>query len=82
MIPMSQVTTGAEMVWEDSVVHRRDRFPTLTVHADARMALVRPLLVALALMVIIVVCLFNSIRTPLLVWLIVPLAIIGVTAGL
>lgn len=121
MIPMSQVTSGADMVWEDSVVHRRDRFPTLTVHADprtglpsqllsrvkeqieqielpagysltwggeyedsrdARMALVRPLLVALALMVIIVVCLFNSIRTTLLVWLIVPLAIIGVAAGL
>jgi multidrug efflux pump subunit AcrB len=33
-------------------------------------------------MVFIVVCLFNSIRSTLLVWLIVPLAIIGVTAGL
>lgn len=33
-------------------------------------------------MVLIVVCLFNSIRTTLVIWLIAPLAIIGVTAGL
>jgi multidrug efflux pump subunit AcrB len=49
---------------------------------DAQRALARPLPYALALMVLIVVCLFNSIRTTLLVWLIVPLALIGVTAGL
>ena len=28
MIPLSQVTSGAEVVWEDPVVMRRDRFPT------------------------------------------------------
>jgi multidrug efflux pump subunit AcrB len=44
--------------------------------------LVRPLPFFLALMVFIVVCLFNSFRTTLLIWLIMPLAIIGVTAGL
>ena len=33
-------------------------------------------------MVFIVVCLFNSFRATLLIWLIMPLAIIGVTAGL
>jgi multidrug efflux pump subunit AcrB len=121
MIPLSQVTTGAEVVWEDPIVHRRDRFPTLTVHADprtglpsqlfnrvrskieqielpegyslqwggeyensrdAQAALARPLPYVLALMVFIVVCLFNSIRTTLLIWLIMPLSIIGVTAGL
>jgi multidrug efflux pump subunit AcrB len=32
--------------------------------------------------VFIVVCLFNSIRTTLLIWLIMPMMIIGVTAGL
>jgi len=37
---------------------------------------------ALVLMVFIVVCLFNSIRSTLVVCLAVPLAIIGVTAGL
>ncbi|MBX3437959.1 MAG: efflux RND transporter permease subunit [Planctomycetaceae bacterium] len=121
MIPMSQVVSGIEMAWEDSVVVRRDRFPTITVHADprsglpsqlfnrvresieslelppgyslewggeyedsrdARRALVKPLPFFLALMVFIVVCLFNSIRTTLLIWLIMPLAIIGVTTGL
>jgi multidrug efflux pump subunit AcrB len=121
MIPLSQVSAGAEVVWEDPVVMRRDRFPTLTVHADpqtglpsqlfnrvrakvegielpagyslewggeyensrdARAALARPLPYVLALMVFIVVCLFNSIRTTLLIWLIMPLAVIGVTAGL
>jgi multidrug efflux pump subunit AcrB len=121
MIPLSQVTSGAAVVWEDPVVMRRDRFPTLTVHADprsglpsqlfnrvrpkveqielpegytlewggeyedsgeARAALARPLPAVLGLMVLIVVCLFNSIRTTLLIWLVMPLAIIGVTTGL
>jgi multidrug efflux pump subunit AcrB len=121
MIPMSQVMSGAAVVWEDPVVVRRDRFPTLTVHADprsglpsqlfnrvrpkieqiefppgyalewggeyensrdARAALARPLPYVLALMVFIVVCLFNSIRITLLIWLIMPLAIIAITVGL
>jgi multidrug efflux pump subunit AcrB len=121
MVPLSQVTSGNEVVWEDPVVMRRDRFPTLTVHADprselpsqllgriwpkiekielppgyslawggefedsgtARVALARPLPYALALMILIVVCLFNSMRATLLIWLIVPLALIGVTGGL
>jgi multidrug efflux pump subunit AcrB len=121
MIPLNQVTAGAGVAWEDPVVVRRDRFPTLTVHADqrsglpsqlrdrvktkieqivlppgyslewggehedsvrARGALAEPLPYVLALMVFIVVCLFNSIRTTLLIWLIIPLAIIAITAGL
>jgi len=121
MIPLNQVTGRSEVVWEDPVVMRRDRFPTLTVHADprsglpsqlrdrvktkieqialpagyslqwggeyedsarARGALAEPLPYVLALMVFIVVCLFNSIRTTLLIWLIIPLAIIAITAGL
>lgn len=121
MIPMDQVTSGAEVVWEDPVVVRRDRFPTLTVHADprsglpsqllervkaeieaiplppgyslawggesedsarARGALAEPLPYVLALMVFIVVCLFNSIRTTVLIWLVIPLAVIAITTGL
>jgi multidrug efflux pump subunit AcrB len=109
------------MDWEDPVVKRRDRVPTITVHADprnglpsqlfsrvraqieqielppgyslewggeyedsrdARTALAKPLPMALALMVFIVVCLFNSVRTTLVIWLTAPLCIIGVTAGL
>jgi multidrug efflux pump subunit AcrB len=107
--------------WEDPVVMRRNRFPTVTVHADprtglpsrlfhrvragiealelppgytlewggededsrdARAALRKPLPLALTLMVFIVVCLFNSFRATLLIWLVVPLALIGVVAGL
>ena len=121
MIPLSQVTSGPEVVWEDPVVVRRDRFPTLTVHADprsglpsqlrdrvkekieqiplppgytlewggehedssrARAALAEPLPYVLALMVFIVVCLFNSIRITVLIWLIIPLAVIAITTGL
>jgi multidrug efflux pump subunit AcrB len=121
MIPMNQVTSGAEVAWEDPVVMRRDRFPTLTVHADprsglpsqlfsrvrakleqialppgyslewggeyedsreARTALAQPLPYFLAVMVFICVCLFNSIRTTVLIWLIMPLVVIGVTTGL
>jgi multidrug efflux pump subunit AcrB len=121
MIPLSQVSGASEIVWEDPVVARRNRVPTLTVHADprsglpsqlrdrvqeeiaqielppgyalewggeyedssqARSALAEPLPYVLALMVFIVVCLFNSIRTTVLIWLIIPLCIIAVTAGL
>jgi multidrug efflux pump subunit AcrB len=121
MIPLGQVTAGSETVWEDPVIARRDRFPTLTVHADpraglpsklharvkadienielppgysmnwggeyedssrARAALAEPLPYVLAIMMFIVVCLFNSIRTTVLIWLIIPMFIIAVTAGL
>jgi multidrug efflux pump subunit AcrB len=121
MIPLRQVVSGVETDWEDPVIARRDRTPTITVHADprsglpshllnrvrakieqialpagysrdwggededsreARAALAKPLPAALLLMVFIVVCLFNSIRSTLVICLAVPLAIIGVTAGL
>jgi multidrug efflux pump subunit AcrB len=121
MIPMNQVVGRSEVVWENPLVVRRDRFPTLTVHADprsglpsqlrdrvknginaielppgyalnwggeyedssrARGALAEPLPYVFALMVFIVVCLFNSIRTTVLIWLIIPMAIIAVTSGL
>jgi multidrug efflux pump subunit AcrB len=39
MIPLNQVAAGAEVAWEDPVVMRRDRFPTITVHADPRTGL-------------------------------------------
>jgi multidrug efflux pump subunit AcrB len=121
MIPMNQVVSGDEVVWEDPVVMRRNRFPTVTVHADprsglpsqlfervrsklehiklppgyslewggefedsnrARASLLRSLPFVFALMVLICICLFNSIRTTVLMWLVMPLAIVGVTTGL
>jgi len=48
----------------------------------ARAGLAKPLPAALLLVVLIVVCLFNSIRSTLVICLAVPLAIIGVMAGL
>jgi multidrug efflux pump subunit AcrB len=121
MIPLRQVTAGTETAWEDPVVMRRDRFPTVTVHADprtglpselfnrirsgiesielpvgysmefggehedsgrAQAALAKSLPLALMLMIAIVVMIFDSIRTTLVISLAVPLAIIGVTGGL
>jgi multidrug efflux pump subunit AcrB len=121
MIPFTQVTAGAEVDWELPVIMRRNRFPTLTVHADprrelpsellrrvrskiedielppgymlqwggefedssqARASLARPIPYFVAIMVFICVCLFNSIRSTLLMWLIMPLALVGITSGL
>ena len=39
MIPMSQVVSGTEVTWEDPIIMRRDRMPTITVLADARTGL-------------------------------------------
>jgi multidrug efflux pump subunit AcrB len=44
MIPLSQVVSGVEMVWEDPIIMRRDRMRTLTVLADARTVLPSQLL--------------------------------------
>ena len=121
MIPLQQVVSGIDVEWEDPVIVRRNRIPTVTIHADprwglpshlfnrvrpkierialpqsyslewggedensreAREALAKPLPGALLLMVFIVVCLFNSIRSTAVICLAVPLALIGVTAGL
>ena len=121
MIPLSQVVSGVEMAWEDPLIIRRDRMPTITVLADARSvlpsqlmnavrkkiediklppgywrewggeyedsnrsrtSLARQIPGALLVMVFIVVCLFNSFRATAVVWMVVPLAIIGATLGL
>ncbi len=39
MIPLNQVISGVETGWENPVVMRRDRIPTITVHADPRSGL-------------------------------------------
>jgi multidrug efflux pump subunit AcrB len=49
---------------------------------DAQAALAGKLPAIGLLMVLVVICLFNNLRQPLIIFLTVPLAIIGVTAGL
>ena len=49
---------------------------------DAQDALFAPIPMFVSIMVVIVIGLFNAIRQPLVIWLTVPLALIGVTAGL
>jgi multidrug efflux pump subunit AcrB len=121
MIPMSQVVSDVRTEWENPLIARRDRFSTLTVHADpraglpselfarvrgaieaiplpdgyrmewggeyedssnARQALAEPLPATIVLMIFIVVCIFNSIRSTLAICLTVPLIIVGITTGM
>ena len=121
MIPLRQVVSGFETVFEDEIIQRRNRKPTMTVFADPDTGLasnlfnrVRPQVEALELppeyelewggeyedsgnaqrglvaslpmfilaMILITVMLFNSLKQPLIIWLTVPLSLIGVTLGL
>ena len=121
MIPMRQVISGFESTFEDEIIQRRNRKPTIIVYADpdkglasnlftrvqsqveaielppgyelewggeyedsgnAQRGLVASLPVFILIMVLITVMLFNSLKQPLIIWLTVPLSLIGVTAGL
>ena len=120
-IPLTQVISGIETVFEDEIRTRLDRKPIITVYADpiegpasilfqelrppieaiplpdgyelfwygeykdtndANAALAAGLPLFMLLMVLTTVVLFNSIRQPLVIWLCVPLALIGVSVGL
>ncbi|MDX2079625.1 MAG: efflux RND transporter permease subunit [Terrimicrobiaceae bacterium] len=120
-IPIRQVVSGFDTELEEPIIMRRNRQPTITVHADQTSGLasalfdrIRPQIEAIALppgyrmewggehedssqakaalagtlpvfvllMVVIVVCLFNCLRATLIIWLTVPLSIIGVVVGL
>jgi len=120
-IPLTQVVTGFETVWEDQIMTRTNRRRSITVLCDPEnglasniLARVRPQVEALdmppgysmewwgenkstleaqsslagsmpvfiLMMIVLVVALFNSLRQTLVIWLIVPLGIVGVTIGL
>ncbi len=49
---------------------------------DAQAALAGNLPIFVALMILVTIILFNSLRQPLIIWLCVPLALIGMTGGL
>jgi multidrug efflux pump subunit AcrB len=120
-IPLTQVVTGFETIWENQIMTRTNRRRSITVLCDPEhglssniLARVRPQIEALEMppgysmewwgenkstleaqaslagsmpafilmMIVLVVVLFNSLRQTLVIWLIVPLGIIGVTIGL
>lgn len=121
-LPVGQLVSGVEVAWEDAVIRRVNRFPTIKAQADPPpgalsgpvLERLRPAVKAIALppgyalewegeykasreaneglalsapygfaaMVLAVVVMFNAVRQPLVIWLTVPLAIIGVTIGL
>ncbi|MCZ6780894.1 MAG: efflux RND transporter permease subunit [Nitrospirae bacterium] len=120
-IPLRQVVSGFDTIFEDDIIVRLNRKRTLTIHADARSGpptvvfnRVRPQIEALdfppgyelewwgeyrdtikaqagigasipfffACMVLITIALFNGLRQAAVIWLTVPLALIGVTFGL
>ncbi|MFC1835181.1 efflux RND transporter permease subunit [Thermodesulfobacteriota bacterium] len=121
MIPITQVVSGFKTEWEDSIVHRRNRLPTVTVQCDTKKGSAEatreklaPRLEAIDLppgyemewggeyedtldgkaalstvlpfsflaMILTIILMFNAIRQPLVIFLCVPLAIIGVAFGL
>lgn len=121
MIPLRQVVSDFNTVFEDEIIERRNRKPTITVYADPETGLATSLFERVApqvedlelppgyelewggeyedsrntqaglsaslpvfflSMVLVTIMLFNSLKQPLIIWLTVPLAIIGVTCGL
>lgn len=120
-IPVRQVVSEFSTELEDPIMMRRNRLPTIIVHADqtsglasalharvreqieaiplpegyfmqwggehedssdAQAALAGTLPVFVFMMVLIVICLFDSLRITLIIWLTVPLSIIGIVLGL
>ena len=121
-VPLEQMIDGIDVVVENTLVHRRDRVPTLTVGADippdltaatvfaevqetieameippgymmewggehessgdANESLGKQLPVTLLIMVLISVLLFNALRQPVIIWLLVPMSVNGVVIGL
>ncbi|MFB3080707.1 MAG: efflux RND transporter permease subunit [Nitrosomonadaceae bacterium] len=121
MIPLRQVVTSFETMFEDEIIMRRDRKRTITVFADpiagqaselfarvrtqteaidlpvgyelewggeyedssnAQAGLAGGVPMFTLIMVLITIMLFNSLRQSLIIWLVVPLALIGITLGL
>ncbi|WP_372571738.1 efflux RND transporter permease subunit [Ruegeria jejuensis] len=121
-VPLAQVSDGFDFEMQDTLIHRRNRVPTLTVAGDvtpdataasvhsairdaveaiplplgykmewggehedsarAQASLARQLPLSLLVMVLISVFLFNALRQPLIIWLLVPMSVNGVVIGL
>ena len=121
MIPLRQVVSGFETVFEDDIIYRINRQRAIVVLSDPRVgegppllndlrpqveaielppgyrlewwgefrnsakakaSLAGPMPLFFLMMVVITVALFNSMKQTAVIWLTVPLAVIGVTIGL
>ncbi len=121
MIPLRQVVSGFETVFEDEIIWRQNRKRAITVLADPRVGEAAPLFnrvrpqieaielppgytlewwgeykstndargplaasvpIFVLLMMLITLLLFDAFKQMAVIWLVVPLAMIGVTAGL
>jgi len=121
MIPLRQVVSDFETVFEDEMIWRQDRRRAITVLADPRVGEAAPLFervrpeieaielppgytlewwgeykstndaraplaasvpIFVLLMVLITLLLFDAFKQTAIIWLVVPLAMIGVTVGL
>ncbi|CUH51662.1 efflux RND transporter permease subunit [Shimia marina] len=121
-LPVEQLVDGFVHETQNTLLHRRDRLPTITVGADiapgltaaqvqaevtaameampipvgysmewggelesssdAQASLGAQLPLSLLIMVLISVLLFNAIRQPIIIWLLVPMSVNGVVIGL
>ncbi|MAT91477.1 MAG: multidrug transporter AcrB [Halioglobus sp.] len=120
-VPVSQVVSGYQTTWENTVIRGRNRIQTIIASCNPLHGLAAPLLerlrpqieaielppgyhlewggeyedsvnaqaglatslpVGFLLMILTSIFLFGKLRQPLIIWLTVPLAIVGITAGL
>ena len=120
-VPLSQVATDINIMWEDPIIWRWDRRRAITVQcspdgvsADALRAsvlaefeaielspgytlewdgeydtkqesmggLIPGIVPGFTIMVLIIVLLFNAFKPPLIIFLVIPFAVIGITVGL
>ncbi|MCB1731443.1 MAG: efflux RND transporter permease subunit [Halieaceae bacterium] len=120
-VPVSQVVSGYETRWENSVIRGRNRIQTIIASCNPVDGMAGPLLLSLwpqieaielppgyklewggeyedsqnaqaglgaslpvgfLLMILTSIFLFGKLRQPLIIWLTVPLAIVGITVGL
>ncbi len=120
-VPVAQVVSNFETVWENTVIRSRNRMQTIIASCNPTGELTTPLFkrlrpkieamelprgysldwggeyedsfeaqdalfsaipVGFLLMILVSIFLFGKIKQPLIIWLTVPLAIIGITAGL
>jgi multidrug efflux pump subunit AcrB len=120
-VPLIQVATSIDVVWEDPIIWRWDRRRAITIQCspdgvsadvirnsvladfeaielppaytlewdgeydskqESMSGLIPGIIPGVTIMVFIIVLLFNALRPPLIIFLVIPFAFIGITAGL